>query len=315
MYATVGDTLRPGCRRSQGLLQFDQSYRRDDELLAITTERMGGLVTLLEMAFAGGTGMVWSPLKVPLDQKLRAIVQLREATRRLSSRRRRPGAEGGVSRVGQLRDDNKVRVVDGGGQVLLEKDRFALRDAWSRRLHAVAAGRRNLCRRAGARIDPQDTGQSAVVPFEQKPHAPLAFGQAPLVARAGAPRVAILRDQGVNGQNEMAAAFTRAGFTAVDVHMSDVLLGQEDLSAFQGLAACGGFSYGDVLGAGGGWAKSILFNDTARDAFSAFSAGTDICPGGLQRVSDAVPVAGLDSRGGALSAVCPKPQRALPRAV
>jgi len=95
-------------------------------------------------------------------------------------------------------------------------------------------------------------------------------------ARAGArPRVAILREQGVNGQIEMAAAFDRAGFEAVDVHMTDLIGGGRDLSGFKGLAACGGFSYGDVLGAGLGWAKSILFHARTRDMFSAFFARPD----------------------------------------
>ena len=89
------------------------------------------------------------------------------------------------------------------------------------------------------------------------------------------PRVAILREQGVNGQIEMAAAFTRAGFTAVDVHMSDVLSGRVSLRDFRGLAACGGFSYGDVLGAGEGWAKTARFHEVASDAFSAFFARPD----------------------------------------
>ena len=84
------------------------------------------------------------------------------------------------------------------------------------------------------------------------------------------PKVAILREQGVNGQIEMAAAFDRAGFDTVDVHMSDVLSAQVSLKDFRGLVACGGFSYGDVLGAGEGWAKSILFNDVARAEFKAF---------------------------------------------
>jgi len=96
--------------------------------------------------------------------------------------------------------------------------------------------------------------------------------------------MAILREQGVNGQVEMAAAFHKAGFEAVDVHMSDLLRGQQDLSDFQGLVACGGFSYGDVLGAGEGWAKSILYNNRAFDMFSAFfnrkdSFGLGICNG------------------------------------
>ncbi|MFQ3197731.1 MAG: phosphoribosylformylglycinamidine synthase [Paraglaciecola sp.] len=93
---------------------------------------------------------------------------------------------------------------------------------------------------------------------------------APYIAKGVAPKIAILREQGVNSHVEMAAAFDRAGFTAIDVHMSDVLAGRVSLSEFKGLVACGGFSYGDVLGAGEGWAKSILFNPQARDQFSAF---------------------------------------------
>jgi phosphoribosylformylglycinamidine synthase len=87
--------------------------------------------------------------------------------------------------------------------------------------------------------------------------------------------VAILREQGVNGQIEMAAAFDRAGFKAVDVHMTDIISGRVSLKQFKGLVACGGFSYGDVLGAGGGWAKTILLNPRARDEFAAFFSRTD----------------------------------------
>lgn len=93
---------------------------------------------------------------------------------------------------------------------------------------------------------------------------------APFIQSGVRPRVAVLREQGVNGQVEMAAAFDRAGFTAVDVHMSDILTGRVDLADYKGIAACGGFSYGDVLGAGGGWAKTILFNNYARNMFEAF---------------------------------------------
>jgi phosphoribosylformylglycinamidine synthase len=107
---------------------------------------------------------------------------------------------------------------------------------------------------------------------------------APYVLGGVRPRLAVLREQGVNGQIEMAAAFDRAGFEAVDVHMSDVLEGRVDLATFRGLVACGGFSYGDVLGAGEGWAKSILFNPQARFARSdTFSLG--VC-NGCQMVSN-----------------------------
>ena len=89
------------------------------------------------------------------------------------------------------------------------------------------------------------------------------------------PKIAILREQGVNGHIEMAAAFDRAGFSAIDVHMSDLISGRALLSEFIGLAACGGFSYGDVLGAGEGWAKSVLFNSRIHDEFAAFFNRSD----------------------------------------
>ena len=98
---------------------------------------------------------------------------------------------------------------------------------------------------------------------------------APFINSGAKPKIAILREQGVNGQVEMAAAFTRAGFDAYDVHMSDLMAGRVKLETFQMLAACGGFSYGDVLGAGEGWAKSILFHSKLRDQFAEFFARPD----------------------------------------
>ncbi|MCW5626449.1 MAG: phosphoribosylformylglycinamidine synthase subunit PurQ, partial [Burkholderiales bacterium] len=119
-----------------------------------------------------------------------------------------------------------------------------------------------------ARLDDvADPGLGAHLSFD--PAQPL------LIASGARPRVAILREQGVNGQMETAAAFDRAGFDAVDVHMSDLLEGRTSLDGFRGFAACGGFSYGDVLGAGEGWAKSILFNPRARDVFEAFFQRSD----------------------------------------
>jgi len=136
-----------------------------------------------------------------------------------------------------------------------------------------------------ARCDENDPGISLRLSFD--PNQDLA---APFVGRGARPRVAILREQGVNGQIEMAAAFHRAGFEAVDVHMSDILSGRLDLDSFRGLAACGGFSYGDVLGAGEGWAKSILFHARARAVFERFFARPDtftlgVC-NGCQAVSN-----------------------------
>jgi phosphoribosylformylglycinamidine synthase len=118
----------------------------------------------------------------------------------------------------------------------------------------------------------------------------------PSLPRGAKPRVAILREQGVNGQREMAAAFRRAGFTAVDVHMSELLNGSATLENFQGAVACGGFSYGDVLGAGSGWARSILYNARTFDQFSAFFARSDsfalgVCNGCqmLSQLKDLIP--------------------------
>jgi phosphoribosylformylglycinamidine synthase len=113
--------------------------------------------------------------------------------------------------------------------------------------------------------DEGDPGMSARLTFD-----PLEDVAAPFIAKGARPKVAVLREQGVNGQMEMAASLDRAGFAPYDVHMSDILSGRVKLADFKAFAACGGFSYGDVLGAGEGWAKSILFNSRARDEFEAF---------------------------------------------
>jgi phosphoribosylformylglycinamidine synthase len=118
-------------------------------------------------------------------------------------------------------------------------------------------------------LDRDDPGLHATLTYD-----PADDVAAPYIAAGARPAVAVLREQGVNSQTEMAAVFTRAGFDAYDVHMSDILAGRVQLGRFHGLAACGGFSYGDVLGAGEGWAKSILFNAVARDEFAAFFART-----------------------------------------
>ena len=119
-------------------------------------------------------------------------------------------------------------------------------------------------------LDVEDQGLSPRLTFD-----PADDVAAPFIATGVRPAIAILREQGVNGQVEMAAAFDRAGFAAYDVHMSDLAAGRRSLAEFKGMVACGGFSYGDVLGAGEGWAKSILFNAQMRDRFAAFFARGD----------------------------------------
>jgi phosphoribosylformylglycinamidine synthase len=119
-------------------------------------------------------------------------------------------------------------------------------------------------------LDREDPGLSAALSFD-----PADDIAAPFIAKGARPKIAVLREQGVNGQVEMAAAFDRAGFEVHDVHMSDIVSGRVSLAGFKGFAAGGGFSYGDVLGGGAGWAKGILFNGRARDEFSAFFSRGD----------------------------------------
>jgi phosphoribosylformylglycinamidine synthase len=160
-----------------------------------------------------------------------------------------------------------------GQALLFDEARVDLHLAWSATTHAMQRLRDNpvAADEEYARLrDATDGGLAPELTFD-----PREDRAAPFIARHRRPRIAILREQGVNGQVEMAAAFTRAGFDAFDVHMTDIAAGRHLLADFQGLAAGGGFSYGDVLGAGEGWAKSILFNPRLRDRFAAFFARPD----------------------------------------
>jgi phosphoribosylformylglycinamidine synthase len=233
----------------------------------------GLLVTLLEMAFAGGTGLdidlaalPGDPRAVLFSEELGAVVQVRAAD--VDRVKAELAGAGTVSAIGCLSERIVVRR---GSEVLLDEERATLRALWSETTHAMQALRDDpSCadeEQAGRLAD--SPGLNAVVPFDADYDL-----AAPFVGRAR-PRVAILREQGVNGQLEMAAAFDRAGFEAVDVHMSDILAGRVSLAGFRGLAACGGFSYGDVLGAGEGWAKSILFHGKVREDFQKFFERAD----------------------------------------
>jgi len=159
-------------------------------------------------------------------------------------------------------------------KAVFAEPRVGLQRAWSETSYRMQALRDNpqAAQQEFERLlDAADPGISPVLTFD--PQQDIA---APMIATGARPQVAVLREQGVNGQIEMAAAFDRAGFAAFDVHMSDILSGRVRLKDFAGFAACGGFSYGDVLGGGAGWAKSILFNQRARDEFEAFFARADV---------------------------------------
>ena len=190
------------------------------------------------------------------------------------------GLDACVRTLGSPRTDGQI-LFRRGKTPLFTGTRAGLQALWSETSYRMQALRDNpACAREAyeAIADDDDPGLSATLSFD------LAEDVAAPFYLKGRPRVAILREQGVNGHVEMAAAFDRAGFTAVDVHMSDLLERRITLAGFAGLVACGGFSYGDVLGAGGGWAKSILLNPRVRDEFQAFferngTFGLGVCNG------------------------------------
>ncbi|HEU4532691.1 MAG TPA: phosphoribosylformylglycinamidine synthase, partial [Polyangiaceae bacterium] len=262
-----------------GFFAAVQELAAAGKLLAYHDRSDGGLfAALAEMAFAGGAALdvdvaaLGEPLGALFAEELGAVLQAREADAPdLAAAFARHGLGACLHRLGRPAPGDRV-VVRRGAETLLDEARSFLRGVWSETTHAMARLRDDpACadEEHAARLDPSDPGLSAFVPFtfDERAAAPAALGRRP--------RVAVLRDQGVNGQVEMAAAFDRAGFEAVDVHTSDLLAGRVDLGGFRGLAACGGFSYGDVLGAGEGWAKSILFHGRARDALRAFLARPD----------------------------------------
>lgn len=273
-----------------------QSLNESGALLAYHDRSDGGLLaTLVEMAFAGGAGLDIDVAALPGDalaalfsEELGAVLQVRSSdVERVRAAFANVGLGNVVHRLGKPSSDNRV-LIRRGAETLLDEKRTVLRGIWSETTFAMQSLRDDAACAAeeqAARTDESDPGRTVKLMFN-----PAEDVAAPFVKKGVRPRVAILREQGVNGQVEMAAAFHRAGFESVDVHMSDILAGRFDLSGFRGLAACGGFSYGDVLGAGEGWAKSILFNGRARAVFEAFFARPDtftlgVC-NGCQAVSN-----------------------------
>jgi phosphoribosylformylglycinamidine synthase len=169
--------------------------------------------------------------------------------------------------IGAVEASDKL-VITSGDTVLVDRSRTELRTIWAEMTHKMQALRDNpACanQEFEAKKDNSDPGLNVKLSFDTNQDV-----AAPYIAKGAKPKMAILREQGVNSHVEMAAAFDRAGFEATDIHMSDILTGQAVLEEYQGLVACGGFSYGDVLGAGEGWAKSVLFNAQARDQFETF---------------------------------------------
>ena len=308
VYNQLGDSV-PDVDAPKDLKAFFatiQELNSSGRLLAYHDRSDGGLLaTLAEMMFAGGCGVtvllddlatpdsprpvgeglrvrVKDPLAALFAEELGAVLQVRAVDRNAVLGLLAAVGLGECSHVIGAPNGEDRLVLRFGGETVFAASRAELRRLWSETSYRMQALRDHPdCAREAfdAACDPADPGLNVRLSFD-----PAAGLTTPLVTGSARPRVAILREQGVNGQVEMAAAFDRAGFAAVDVHMSDIIAGRVTLADFHGIAACGGFSYGDVLGAGEGWAKSILFNERARDEFSAFFArpdsfGLGICNG------------------------------------
>ncbi len=267
-----------------------QSLNEKGLLLAYHDRSDGGLfAAVCEMAFAGHTGITvhldklgGNPCSALFNEELGAVVQTRMADKQSVLQALHQAGLGEYSHAcGTLNGTDHI-VFMHHGKTVLSDTRVNLHRAWSETSYRMQSLRDNpVCAQQeyDALLNATDPGLTVKLSFDPNHDA-----AAPYIKKGVRPRVAILREQGVNGQVELAWAFDRAGFACVDVHMSDVLEGRVSLRAFQGLAAPGGFSYGDVLGAGRGWASSILFNARARDEFSAFfnrndSFGLGVCNG------------------------------------
>ena len=277
VYGQVGDEApdAPAAEVMKAFFATVQQLNREGKLLAYHDRSDGGLfVTLVEMAFAGRMGLEIdlpvADLAELFSEELGAVVQV--ATPDAIDVLARLGAAGLAAQViGRGVQGNQI-VIHGGGQVAYRNTRATLHKMWAETSFHIQSLRDNpeSARQEFSLLENAERpGLFISVPFDRTERV-----SAPFVHTAR-PRVAILREQGVNGHVEMAAAFDRAGFNAVDVHMSDLLTRRVDLAEFKGLAACGGFSYGDVLGAGSGWAKTILFNDRLKEIFAEFFARPD----------------------------------------
>jgi phosphoribosylformylglycinamidine synthase len=281
VYNEVGQSV-PDIEQPEQLAAFFAAIQELNEqglLLAYHDRSDGGLfTTIAEMAFAGKTGVdinldmlagESSELAAALfSEELGAVIQVkRDDLETVLNELNAAGLADLAQVVGSTNLDDEIRFHFDEEEVYAES-RVQLQRWWAETSYQIQSLRDNseCAKQEFDRIlDKDDPGLNAELTFDINEDV-----TAPFIQTGIRPQMAIVREQGVNGQIEMAAAFDRAGFAAVDVHMSDILAGRVELDQFKGLVACGGFSYGDVLGAGEGWAKSILFNSRARDQFQSF---------------------------------------------
>ncbi len=307
VYAQLGDQapdVDPADLKA--FVQFMRDLHDRDWVQAYHDRSDGGLwVAALEMAFAGRAGLRLVLDELPAGSTLErlfhegpgVLIQVRSADlAAFQALSRQYGLASRLHRLAQVCADDAIEIEE-AGRVLFQGSRSRLQRAWSSTSFHLQSLRDH------ADCAQQEYDKLLLVE-DPGLHAELSFAldediAAPYIARGSRPQVAILREQGVNGYMEMAAAFDRAGFSAVDVHMSDILAGRE-LADFKVLAACGGFSYGDVLGAGGGWARAVLFHERARQTFVDFFSRADtltlgVCNGCqmLSQLRDLIPGAQL----------------------
>lgn len=274
--------------RLKGFFEVVQQALADDQIIAYHDRADGGLfVTLAEMLFAGRIGLDIEiqelgadPIAVLFSEELGAVLQV-AATDADQLIQRFAAAGVPAHQIGEPNNNGQL-IITNSGVKIFDRTRAELQSIWSETSYRIQALRDNAdcaAQEFAAIAHDDDPGLSVHTSYDINQDI-----AAPYIKKGVRPKVAILREQGVNSQVEMAHGFHRAGFAAVDVHMSDILAGRVTLDQFQGLVGCGGFSYGDVLGAGEGWAKTILFNERARNQFQDFfnrkdTFGLGVCNG------------------------------------
>ena len=278
VYRQLGDKTADvrDVQQLKGFWNAMQALVAEGKLLAWHDRSDGGLlVTLAEMAFAGHCGvnvdiaaLGQDHLAALFNEELGGVIQVRAADREaVEELLAANGLADCVHYLGQASASDRF-VIEAAGQAVFSESRTTLRMWWAETTWQMQRLRDNpecADEEHQAKANDSDPGLNVKLSFDINEDI-----AAPYIATGARPKVAVLREQGVNSHVEMAAAFYRAGFDAIDVHMSDLLAGRTGLEDFQALVACGGFSYGDVLGAGEGWAKSILFNSRVRDEFETF---------------------------------------------
>jgi len=292
----------PDLDHPQQLKDFFKAIQRLSEaglILAYHDRSDGGLLaSVAEMMFAGRLG---ASLNVPgsdsdvlaqlFSEELGAVIQVANSKLAEAQSILESCATGWVE-LGKVEAAEQLTIYN-DDEITLRISRTELQQAWSEtswRMQSLRDNPATALEEYDRIEDDNDPGLNAVLTYDpdERPAAALVGGEKP--------RIAVLREQGVNSQYEMAAAFMRSGFEATDVHMHDLVSGVDTLANYQGIVACGGFSFGDVLGAGGGWAKSILFQAALRDEFAEFFARDDsfslgVCNGCqmLSHLSDLIP--------------------------